>query len=460
MKLDVLIFGGGPAGVLSALRLNSMGYQVGLVTRPRSDAAMEGLSERAIEVLRAHECAAALESLGPEVTRQSHWNGTSSEHNRETLIRRRDFDRALLRDAEARAILVRYSRSAHLTAHKDMFRIEGASRDGARFSLAAPALLEARGRRAPGGRSQARRGSGTTAIARAYVDVPKRPLTAIAASRDGWAWFASEGEGEGVLQLFVDHEQTPLPKRSALAGHFAMLAGALPEVAGWISDGRPLGPLSVRAAGPVLWSDLIGPRRIRIGDAAAAVDPLSGHGLFEALGSALAASVTLNTLLRRQEDRALAETFYRERTQQNFLRHCRTGRAFYALERRWGGAPFWSARATWPDREPAHSPPFAATPRIERRPVVEDDLIVARPVVVTSDHPRGIYQVAGVSLAALLARVGDLKPGDPRGELARHLAVTPAKIEAALDWLAYRRMILVRDGQLAIDPSLTPVEFS
>ena len=148
--------------------------------------------------------------------------------------------------------------------------------------------------------------------------------------------------------------------------------------------------------------------------------------------------MVVNTLLRHPDERALAEAFYQERVAQSFERNCRTGRAFYALEQRWPEAPFWRARATWPDQAPAHAPPFESAPRIERRPAVEDDLVVARPVVVTSDHPRGVYQVAGVPLVALLEQI---QSDTLDGPLAQRLAVTPAQLETALAWLRYRRMI-------------------
>ncbi|MEM7224765.1 MAG: tryptophan 7-halogenase [Pseudomonadota bacterium] len=438
MSFDVLIIGGGPAGVAAALRLAKMEHAVAVVAKPRRGAAVEGLSERAYEVLRTLGCERAGASLGREVVRQSHWNGATSEHNRETLVDRRAFDRALLEDAEAQGLAVIYAKTARPCARNGGWEIVGTSGDNAPFAVSGKLLIEARGRRAPGAGRRARRGPGTTALARVYGGVPAQPRTAIAAFRDGWAWYASQGDGTGLLQVFVDHEQGQLPKRGALAGHFAGLAGQVTEAGEWLGVGQAKGAVTVRAAGPVHWPDPVGPNSIRIGDAAAAVDPLSGHGIFEALGSALAGAVVVNTLLRRPDQRALAEAFYQERVAQGFERNCRTGRAFYALEQRWPEAPFWRARATWPDQAPVHAPPFESAPSIERRPVVEDDLVVARPVVVTPDHPRGVYQVADVPLVALLEQI---ESATSDGSLAERLKVTRTQLETALAWLRYRRMI-------------------
>ena len=100
----------------------------------------------------------------------------------------------------------------------------------------------------------------------------------------------------------------------------------------------PCSPVSVRHAGTSRAQVLVEPACIRIGDAALALDPLSGHGVFEALASATAAVPVVTTLLRRPADAALARAFYEERVERGFLRFARTARDFYrrrgALARR------------------------------------------------------------------------------------------------------------------------------
>jgi flavin-dependent dehydrogenase len=52
---------------------------------------------------------------------------------------------------------------------------------------------------------------------------------------------------------------------------------------------------------------------IKLGDAVLATDPLSASGVQRAMQGALAAAVTVNTILRRPDSARLAEDFYRER---------------------------------------------------------------------------------------------------------------------------------------------------
>jgi hypothetical protein len=137
---------------------------------------------------------------------------------------------------------------------------------------------------------------------------------------------------------------------------------------------------------------------------------------------------------------------------------CSTGRAtptsrahcdFYRLEKRWAERPFWAERAAWPDDAPAHPKPQAESPTIARRAVVEDDYVVARDVVITADHPRGVWQVGGVPLVPLMRFLD--RRWRAEGELARaaaeHLECAPERVEAALGWLTFRGLLVARDGE-------------
>lgn len=455
LESDILVLGGGPAGCLAGLRLAGLGHRVILATAAPSAGRTEGLAARAQDVLAAHGCRRALAALGPEAVRRSHWNGAASEHNRETLVERSAFDTALLADAAAGGVSVIHANRLRIATAGAGWRLAGQGSDGAVVELEGGVLIEARGRRAHRGRV-ALRGPRVTALSRCYRSLPRRPMTALAAFPDGWAWYASSGDGSGSLQVFLASDDLRLAKRAGLGERFTACLEGLPEAAGWLGDGHPAGALGVRAAGPLLSGDLVSHNRIRLGDAAAAIDPLSGHGIFEALGSALAGSAVINTLLRRPENRDLAARFYRERTELGFLRLCRTGRAFYARETRWPDRPFWRQMAAWPDDQPAHAPATSARPWIELRPVVEQDLVTARPVVVTADQPRGTYQVDGVPLVRLIDLLGFGRDAGTAlaTDLAEALDARPSQVETALDWLSYRGLLTVSQQRATVSPDL------
>ncbi|MGI9305372.1 MAG: flavin-dependent monooxygenase QhpG, partial [Gammaproteobacteria bacterium] len=170
-----------------------------------------------------------------------------------------------------------------------------------------------------------------------------------------------------------------------------------------------------------------------------AIDPLSGHGMFEAIGSALAAAPVVNTLIKRPQDATPARQYFQERAEQSFLRHCRVGRDFYTQERRWSTRPFWRERQQWPDDKPAHLPPLDSPPRIEQRPVIENDFIVLKEVVVTAHHPRGVWQVAGIPLIPLQRF---LQSRTASIELAaRHFEQAPENAATAAEWLRFRGLL-------------------
>jgi flavin-dependent dehydrogenase len=431
-ETDILVAGGGPGGCIAALRLVGLGHRVRLITSPRRPT-VEGLSERVLRALEANRCRRALAAVGPAVRRETHWNDEVAAANQEWVVARERFDAALLDDVRAAGGQVVASRIVRLGRDADGWEIEAGG--GQRWRGAF--LVEARGRRAPGPRL---RGPATTALGRIVEGVQRRAWTAVLGFPRGWAWYASTGDGRGALQFALSSAQ-PLPKRQALGAFFDHL---LNEIGPVLAAGHAAGEVSARPAEASRAVLPIEGRMIRVGDAALALDPLSGHGLFEAIASATAATPVINTILRRPEGADLARAFYEERVRLVYERFSRIGRDFYALERRWPDADFWRERRQWPDDEPAHAPSFATPARIEEKPVIEAGFIAARRVVVTADQPRGVWQVDGVPIVELLDWRRAQAPeesADLRTAAAARFRCAPDQIGTALDWLRYRRLI-------------------
>jgi hypothetical protein len=178
-----------------------------------------------------------------------------------------------------------------------------------------------------------------------------------------------------------------------------------------------------RGSTSILQGELVTSNTLRAGDAAMAVDPLSGNGIFQSLSSALIAPAVINTLLRYPAERTLATRFYQDRVRHTFLRFARMGRDFYRMETRWPTAPFWRQRQGWPDAEPSHADTAPTLLGIESRPVVAADRICARDVAITSDQPLGVWHVGGVELAPLLRDLPGV-PEQRRLLLASRLAAS------------------------------------
>jgi menaquinone-9 beta-reductase len=403
-----------------------------LITRPRRPS-VEGLSERVLSALEASGCRRALDAIGPAVRREASWNGATTAANQEWVVARARFDAALLEDAAAAGVEIVADRIMRIERTRKGWqaRTSGGKRCSSGY------LVEARGRRAPGRRL---RGPASTTLGRLFDGVPRRARTAVAGFRRGWAWYAATGDGVGALQIVVSNAD-PLPRRPGLPAFFEALVDEIGPAREWLGAGQAVGEVFARHAEASCASAPIEDGLIRVGDAALAMDPLSGHGVFEAIASATAAAAVINTILRRPDDAGLARAFYEERVRLAFERFARTGRDFYALERRWPEADFWRERRVWPDDRPAHESPSAAAPRIEDRPVIEDGFIVARRVVVTADQPRGVWRVDGVPVAELLDWRRSHDGAELPGAAAARFACTPDQVATALEWLRYRRLI-------------------
>ena len=439
---DVVVAGAGPAGVLTAVLLARLGRRVLLLHSDRAGPRIEGLSQRVVDVLRSQGLDHALAAVGPEVTREVVWNGEGGGRNRERVTERQAFDAALLRDASAAGIETRSFGRLSLSTDEAGAEVTYDTPEGETREARARIFVEARGRGAPLPRTRQRRGPETTAVMRRIVGGDLEPGTALESFREGWAWYVCDG-AQAFLQVFFD-SGGGLPKRPELLARFEEALSALPLLSGYIGGGRAEGPPMTRNATPYLAKELIGEASLRFGDAALAVDPLSGHGLFEALGSALAAAAVINTRLAAPERAALARRFYEERARTAFLRYCRVGRDFYALESRWPESDFWRTRSAWPDQEPAHANEDLDRVAVLLRPVVEKGLVVERRVVVTPDQPRGIWRVDEVPLPELIdllrAREGQ-SLAEAAPELAQRLAARETQLATALAWLRARQLL-------------------
>lgn len=438
---DILILGGGPAGAAAAIGLARLGHRIAVVAGRRPFDACEGLSERSVAGLRQAGCAIAASRLGEPVLRHAAWNGVDAEANRETLVDRAALDAALLEDLASAGVTVVAGRADEVTPSGEGWQVGVRGADGGALALTAAFLIEARGRAAPAGGVRRRSGPATTAILHCRRGNPAPPAAGVVPFESGWAWMARLGDGRRYVQFAVSSAAGRLPNRAGLAAHFDGLLAAVPEATSWLADAAPVAPVAARTAAPVLHPAPVGERSLRIGDAALAVDPLSGNGLFQALSTGLMAVAVGNTLLRRPGDAALAEGFYRERVADSFWRFARIGRDFYRQERRWFEAPFWAERRAWPDDAPAHRAAAAGSIAIATRPVVADGFITAREVVVTPDQPLGIWQLDGVELAPLLRRL-KAEPTDAdetmKARIARLSGAGPRQVETVAGWLWHR----------------------
>ncbi|MFJ4345161.1 NAD(P)/FAD-dependent oxidoreductase [Pseudomonas sp. NPDC089401] len=390
----ILVLGAGPAGAATAIGLRRLGYPVSVVSEWRRFAAVEGVSPRVLEGLRHAGLGGALGEAAVPATRQVQWNGQQLQLNQESLLDRQRFDRAL-RDDLARAGVTLVEGRVREVAPGYQVRLE----DGRR--LAGDFLVEARGRQAPLAADRLR-GPETVSLLNLWQGEPGAPASAVESLEDGWAWMARLADGRCYWQVTLDAER--LPGKAALPDYCAARRRDSALVAR-LFDASAFAPAQVhaRSSTAILAGECAGVDWLRVGDAAMAVDPLSGNGIFQSLSSALQAPVVINTLLRRPERAGLARQFHQQRIEQLFLRFARIGRDFYGQEAAWAGMPFWARRRGWPDAQPLHLAADWGAVTVARRPVLRDGFVAEAEVVVTADQPLGVWHLQGVELAPVVS---------------------------------------------------------
>jgi len=425
MKPTLLVTGAGPAGVTAAVGLHKLGYPVLLVSRPRRFAAIEGVSARVLQALAQQGFTHAVAAVDSPGVRTVKWNAEQHAQNQEWLVDRRRFDAALWQDAKAAGVPVLEAGVLRVVATAEGWQ---AVLDNSQI-LQANFWIEARGRSAPSGQ-ESTRGPETISILNRWPVPPSTSATFIYSHAPGWVWAARLASGWGYWQYTLDGQHGAMPRKQELSlfchtqhQHCSALRHLFPRGVPREFD------IHVRAGTSIIQSAVCGLNWLRVGDASAAVDSLSGNGIFLALSSALQAPAVINTLLDKPENAQLAMAFHTQRIEHLFYRFARMGREFYSQETGHMNALFWQKRQQWPDAQESHSSEPAQA-KLCKRSVIDGDYIVEREVVVTTDQPLGVWHIDGVALAPLIRRRMRQEPWQ------QILAAYPAQTQARLaTWL-------------------------
>lgn len=398
--IEVAVLGGGPAGIVTAIGLAKLGYRVCVISLLRTYNVTEGISERVYQALINLKLDYALKTVGPKIPRSVSWNGAQSAANTERLIQRRAFDNALLNDLATTNIPYYEESILSLSKNNDTWKI--LCKSGKRYSSSF--IVEARGRAAPVTKGSHLKGANSLSICQNWKTSTPSLLTpkAMAISlENGWLWLANNGNGNIFTQASVSANSQLAPNKTKLSSYILELLSSQPELTEITPFIKTDGKAIARSSSPVFNEHPIKERYIAVGDAAMSVDPLSGNGIFQSLSSALIAPVVINSILKKPQNKLLAQTFYYQRLQHLFLRFSRIGRDFYKMETRWPDNAFWQERCQWPDQQPAHQDQDRII-SVENRPVINDNFIEEKKVVITEEQPLGIWKINNQDAVILL----------------------------------------------------------
>ena len=166
-------------------------------------------------------------------------------------------------------------------------------------------------------------------------------VTQIEAESDGW-WYASALPDGGGLLAFHTDADLPAARIAPSVAAFLGRARALPMLSAFAEDLKGV-DLKVRVCGArSAWLErAAGDGWLACGDAALAFDPLAAQGLFNALCTGLAAAAAIVGSLNGE---AGAIEAYADEIDVVCAAYRRHLAAWYGIERRWPGSPFWRRR--------------------------------------------------------------------------------------------------------------------
>ncbi|HWS66906.1 MAG TPA: hypothetical protein VN325_29425 [Steroidobacteraceae bacterium] len=416
---DVLVIGSGPAGSVVAARLAAAGARVALVGAA-ARAGWEGLSRRSLALLAEEGLDAVPGIIDGPFPRNGAWGGGRKVQGLEWLVERRALAAALRCRARAAGVDDRRDTVTSLQWEGGQWR--GFLRTGG--WLAAPQVIEARGRRGP-----ERHGPLLLAVGRQFRtrfraarDTSVQPGTHIHAIDFGWCWWAAWAD-----TLWV--QVVGRPRGGHPAAWIAAAAAQIPALADALEGSLPEGDLVARPAHARLGLKARDATRWRVGDAALALDPLSGQGVYEALRGARLVATAVQSVMDGG-DASAARRFVAERQEESWTSGVRTAAGFYRENA--ARSAFWSETATAYERLLPSAAPHA--PRVERRPVLCGGRILERDVIITAQHPRGVWHVADVPLVSLKGYLESAEHATVSGA-AQAVDRAAAAVAFAIHWL-------------------------
>jgi len=360
---DVAVVGAGPAGAATASGLAQAGLRVVVLEKTRFDQPRVGESlapdvQPMLKSLGLWQEFLALQPLPSFGTRSVWGSATIGEQSYLMTpwqhgwhVERTQFDRMLAEGAARAGAEVRLAtRVRGCSDCGDGFRIhlgqgvQGADELRARF------VVDATGRGAALARSLRARHAvfdRLVAIAAQFNDPEAQShcFTLVETTPDGWWYCAPVGAGRSVAMLMSDGDLAKAGKLAAAPGWFAALqrAAAITERMKHRERAPVWGPGIFPAVSQRLRRAPAGSWRwLAVGDAALAVDPVSGSGVVRALQMASSAVASILAAFSTGHE-ALAA--YESNLDAECTDYLAKRAHYYDLERRWQ-SPFWQRRAS------------------------------------------------------------------------------------------------------------------
>ena len=393
---DVLVVGAGPAGLCAALRLQQLGYQVALVERCQpwraniGEALTPGVAG-ILELLEATETIGTVPRLSGLPTRLI-WSSPQPDtlplpaSADQLVVDRGAFDHRLLQLVGARGGRCMVpAEVGSIAGTPGAWRI-AVREECATQLLRARLILDARGRGATAGTRRMPLAPSLLAIWAEMAQTGRQTMaTQVEAMPGGWLWGSPLPSGAYRVMSFCDPATL---RHSACGGPEKWLRGSLAASCMFAELAQHVftAPLQACSATPYIDERAWSAGRLKLGDAAFAIDPLSFNGVEKAMRFALQAVAAAHTMLSDPASEMLARDFFQERLLDSAGRHCAWTRSYYAQA--WPGErhDFWRDRAgEFHDARHTHNPIAARLHRALRTIMAQ-----SRPRAAGATGPEGI----------------------------------------------------------------------
>jgi flavin-dependent dehydrogenase len=344
-RFDVVIAGGGPAGLALALHLARDGAAVAVIEpraarRPRFGETLPPGNRPLLAQLGIWEAFAAGPHARCEGTMAA-W-GAAEVHYTDYLLHPerhgwridRDAFEELLRGEAARHGATMIDGAVTAVARDGDWRVMA---DGA--AIEGGLLVDATGRSALIARRLGARKLvddqlvGVAGVLEAALPL-ERGFPLIEAREDGWLYSSVLPGGRLAVVAMTDSDLAHAAQLRDRESWLRWIAAA-PHTSRRIEGARCAAAPTVASACSQRLDAIAGPGWLAVGDAASALDPLSSLGIVKALRNAADAAAAI---------RAGAIDAFAQSVAAEYDRYLDTRARYYAMEARWPAAPFWQRR--------------------------------------------------------------------------------------------------------------------
>jgi flavin-dependent dehydrogenase len=361
---DAAVIGAGPAGAATARRLAQRGCCVLLVERSAFDAPRVGetlapSAQPLLAELGVWDRFLALDPL-PSWGTRSVWGESEPQEHSHIIspygcgwhVDRQRFDQMLADAAvSAGATLCTETRLVECERQRDdCWRLTLASR-AQTSDATARVVVDATGRSARlGQRLGAQRVVFDKLIGItmqfAQVSGDGQCYTLVETAAEGWWYSAPVGGDRLMIMLMTDSDLCGRDNLTLIDNWFARLQATNATAARVANAPTVWGPRVFSAVSQRLRRDDTASRWMAVGDAALAVDPVSGSGVLRALRTANAGTVAALELLQGAPCDTI-QNYEADRDRECML-YLQERAMYYGMEHRWQESPFWRRRAALP----------------------------------------------------------------------------------------------------------------